>query len=136
MNDTEPETGSAADAETGTAAGTGSTSVSEPRSTVVAHATSIDDDAPAPPGRPVRLEPTPPGFWRLVLGAIVALLAPLFGILIGSGMGSRDAGRTMEPLYWGFFVGGFIGVLGLVAVALGVVTLLRHSRARNPEENS
>ena len=30
----------------------------------------VDDGTPPPPGRPVRLVPTPPGFWRAVGGAV------------------------------------------------------------------
>lgn len=60
----------------------------------------VEDDTPPPPGRPVRLEPTPPGFWRAVGGAVLAVLAPFFGILIGSTMGNEDPASRMDPLYW------------------------------------
>ncbi|GAA4282572.1 hypothetical protein GCM10022261_01030 [Brevibacterium daeguense] len=96
----------------------------------------VYDDTPAPPGRRVRLEPTPPGFWRLLLGSVLALLAPFFGILIGSTLGSPDADSRMEPLYWGFFIGGLIGVVGLVVASFGGATLIRHSRSKNREEDS
>lgn len=94
----------------------------------------VYDDTPAPPGRRVRLQPTPPGFWWVLLGAVVALLAPFFGILIGSTIGSHDTAARMDPLYWGFFIGGLIGVLGLLAAGYGGRTLLRRSRARRPQE--
>lgn len=93
----------------------------------------VYDDTPAPPGRPVRLEPTPPGFWRLVLGGIVALLAPFFGILVGSGLGTQDTASRMVPLYWGFFIGGLIGALGLVLAGFGAARLVRHARSKNSE---
>lgn len=125
MNDTEPETAPAA--------GDGATTASETRS-AAAGTELVYDDTPAPPGRPVRLEPTPPGFWRVVIGALVALLAPLFGILVGSGMGTDDTASMMGPLYWGFFVGGLIGVVGLVVAGFGAATLRRHSRAGTPGE--
>lgn len=96
----------------------------------------VYDDTPAPPGRPVRLEPTPPGFWRLLLGSILGLLAPFFGILIGSTLGTPEADSRMDPLYWGFFIGGLIGVLGLVAAGFSGAALIRHSRSRNLEEDS
>ncbi len=99
-----------------------------------ADADLVYDDTPAPPGRRVRLEPTPPGFWRLLLGSVLALLAPFFGILIGSTLGAPDSDSRMDPLYWGFFIGGLIGVLGLVAAGLGGRVLIRHSRARNRED--
>lgn len=95
----------------------------------------IDDDAPVPPGRPIRLEPTPPGLWRVLLGVVVALLAPFFGILIGSGLGAADGGSRMDPLYWGFFIGGLIGAVGLVAAGLGAMALMRHARSKDRAED-
>ena len=92
----------------------------------------VDDDTPAPPGRPVRLVPTPSGFWRTVGGAIVAVLAPFFGILIGSTLGNEDPSSRMDPLYWGFFIGILIGALGLVSVGLGARQLLRTTRPTPP----
>ena len=94
----------------------------------------VYDDTPAPPGRPVRLEPTPPGFWRVVGGAIVAVLAPFFGILTGSTLGADQPASRMDPLYWGFFIGCVIGALGLVSVGLGARQLMRNPRRGRPEE--
>jgi hypothetical protein len=94
----------------------------------------VYDDTPAPPGRPVRLEPTPTGFWRLLGGAIVAVLAPFFGILIGSTLGAPDVSSTMDPLFYGFFIGCVIGALGLVSVGLGARQLMRNARPREPKE--
>lgn len=96
----------------------------------------LDDDAPVPPGRPVRLEPTPPGFWRVMLGAIVAVLAPLFGILVGTSVGAPATGAAMDPLYWGFFLGGLLGALGLVSAVFGAASLIRHARTTTAEESS
>lgn len=92
----------------------------------------FEDDSPIPPGRPVRLEPTPPGFRRVLLGAVVAVLSPLFGILVGTSVGSLDTTSAMDPLYWGFFLGGLIGALGLVSVGFGAASLLRYSRRGEP----
>lgn len=100
----------------------------------------VYDDTPAPPGRPVRLVPTPDGFWRVAGGIIVAMLAPFFGILVGSAIGAEDPAGRMEPLYWGFFAGAVIGGLGLVSIGLGARVLLRGARARaagvEPEEGT
>lgn len=94
----------------------------------------VYDDTPAPPGRPVRLVPTPTGFWRVTGGIVVAMLAPLFGILIGSTMGGEDPTQRMEPLFWGFFIGGGVGALGLVAAGFGVRELLRSRRGSSVED--
>lgn len=94
------------------------------------------DDAAPPPGRPVRLEPTPPGFWRLVLGAVIAVLAPFFGLLVGSSMGGHDTASSMGPLYWGFFIGGLIGAPALVIAGTGGMTLLRQPTATSTKEAS
>lgn len=91
-------------------------------------AAQVPDDAPVEPGRRVRLEPTPPGFWRILIGLAIALLAPFFGILAGSGMGVDADAERMSPLYWGFFLGGLIGAAALVMAAAGLMTLLRHNR--------
>lgn len=102
----------------------------------VIHDRAVDeratDDAPVPPGRPVRLVPTPPGFWRAVGGVIVAMLAPFFGILIGSTMGSTEGTGRMDPLYWGFFIGCVLGALGLVSLGLGARTMIRAARSAEP----
>lgn len=138
MNDTGTAsgfgTGSGSQAEREPTAGADTPNAEESRPSAATEL--VYDDTPAPPGRPVRLEPTPPGFWRVLLGAILALLAPFFGILIGSSVGTPDADSRMDPLYWGFFIGGLVGVLGLVAVGFGVATLVRHARSRNREEAS
>ncbi|WP_131104884.1 hypothetical protein [Ornithinimicrobium sufpigmenti] len=96
----------------------------------------VDDDRPAPPGRPVRLVPTPPGFWGVLGGAIVAVLAPFFGILIGSTRGSEEVSSRMDPIYWGFAIGCIIGALGMVAVLLGARRLWLDARARKQEERA
>ena len=94
----------------------------------------VYDDTPAPPGRPVRLVPTPRGFWPVTGGIIVAMLAPFFGILIGSTVGAEDPSVRMDPLYWGFFVGAVVGGLGLASALLGARQLVRDARSGGREE--
>lgn len=94
----------------------------------------VYDDTPAPPGRPVRLEPTPTGFWRVLGGAVVAVLAPFFGILIGSTRSAPDVSSTMDPLFYGFFIGCAVGALGLVSVGLGARELMRNARPRERDK--
>jgi uncharacterized membrane protein len=79
------------------------------------------------PGRPVRLVPTPVGFWRLVLGLCITTLAPLFGFLYGS-MRGADPDAAMPPMYWGLFIGFVIGGLGLAMAIVGAWKLWTASR--------
>lgn len=86
------------------------------------------------PGRPVRLEPTPVGFWRLVLGLTITTLAPLFGFLYGS-MRGDDPDALMHPMYLGLFVGFVLGGLGLGMAIFGGWKLWKASRrGHNLEE--
>lgn len=98
-----------------------------------AHEALVYDTTPAPPGRPVRLVPTPPGFWRVAGGIIVAMLAPFFGILIGSTVGAEDPSVRMDPLYWGFFFGAVIGGLGLLSAFSGSRQLRRSTQEEHQE---
>lgn len=94
------------------------------------------NDPSAQPGRPVRLVPTLPGVWRLMLGIFIALLAPLFGILVGSSMSTQSSADGLEPLYWGFFIGAVIGVAALLVAGSGGLRLLRQLRNSDTEEHS
>lgn len=93
------------------------------------------DTAPAA-GRPVRLVPTPPGFWRMVLGVGLAVLAPMFGFLAGTMTGSPDPSAAMTPLYWGLLLGFVLGGLGAVIAVLGGRRLWIHSRHSIAEEDA
>jgi len=93
-------------------------------------------DIPDRPGRTVRLVPTPPGFWRLVLGVCTAAFAPLFGFLLGSLTGSPESGSILDPLYWGLFAGFIVGGLGVAVAVVGGWRLWSHRRARNGQEQS
>lgn len=86
------------------------------------------DTAPAPAGRPVRLVSTPPGFWTLVLGTSLAVLAPMFGFLAGTMTGSPDPSAAMTPLYWGLLLGFLLGGLGTIVAVLGLWRLWTHHR--------
>ncbi|WP_454084808.1 hypothetical protein [Georgenia sp. Marseille-Q6866] len=87
----------------------------------------------APPGRPVRLVPTPPGFWRLVLGLCAATFAPLFGFLLGSVLGTSGTGTELSPQYLGLFTGFVLGGLGLAVAFLGGRRLWFHYRRHGTE---
>ena len=80
------------------------------------------------PGRPVRLVPTPPGFWLTLLGAALAAIAPRFGFLGGSMVFGPDRAGVLSPLYWGLFIGGIIGAAGVLMALLGGWRLWTHLR--------
>jgi hypothetical protein len=96
-----------------------------------------DPDAPAaaPPvassGRPIRLEPTPPGLWLMIGGAAVTALAPLFGFLIGSMSDETGADGRYGPRYEWLFAGFVVGGLGAAVMLYGVY---RYFRARGPRD--
>jgi len=90
--------------------------------------TAHDDDAVPPPGRPIVLEPTPPGLWTVVVGAVIAVLSPLFGFLIGTAIGARDT-EMMSPIFWGLFFGVIVGGCGATAAIVGGWRLYRASGA-------
>lgn len=80
----------------------------------------MTDETPViPAGRPVRLVPTPPGFWMTVLGVVTAGLAPLFGFLFGTIWSGRESDFFLQPLYWGLFAGVVVGGIGVAVAALG-----------------
>lgn len=86
-----------------------------------------DDTIPAP-GRRVVLEPTPPGLWTLILGFSIAVLAPLFGFLVGSSLGSGDGDADIDPIYLALFVGVLIGGVGVLIALVGGRRLYRDRR--------
>lgn len=90
-----------------------------------------ETDVDITPGRPVRLAGTPPGSSVLILGVVIAALAPLLGFLGGSLMGAESPGEFLfEPIYWGLFLGVIIGAMGVLMSILGGVRLWRHNKER------
>lgn len=59
-----------------------------------------------------------PGVAIMVLGAVVAVLAPLFGLLAGSMVGSPDP-DSPGPLFQYFVAGLLLGGVGVVVLYLG-----------------
>ena len=78
-----------------------------------------------PPGRPVLLESTPPGFWALILGGSVMVLAPLFGFLIGTANGPGDGDALLNPIYLSLFIGVVVGGCGGFIALWGGARLYR-----------
>ncbi len=61
-----------------------------------------------------------PGIAIMVLGAVIAVLGPLFGLLAGSMAGSPDPESTGQ--LFEYFVGGlFVGGAGVVILYLGFI---------------
>lgn len=73
----------------------------------------------APPGRPVVLVPTPPGFWMAVIGVCMAAISPLFGFLVGTILGTPAGDQVFGPAFLGLFIGIGFGALGVVAAIVG-----------------
>ncbi|GGM52947.1 hypothetical protein GCM10011608_42350 [Micromonospora sonchi] len=76
-------------------------------------------------GRPIKLTPVPRGVWLVILGGGVTALAPLFGFLIGSILGTEDTTLGMSSIYLFLFLGFLIAAVGLGIAILGVRRILR-----------
>lgn len=74
-------------------------------------------------GRPIRLEPMPPGLWGVILGVIAGVLAPLGGFLIGSILGVGSGG--LSPLALSLLIGIVIGGAALLIALLSGIRLYR-----------
>ncbi|MGA4670358.1 hypothetical protein ACPCG0_11290 [Propionibacteriaceae bacterium Y1923] len=85
------------------------------------------------PGRPVVLEPLAPGVWTLILGAALAVLAPLFGFLIGTTYGPGDGSRAINPIELGLIAGVIVGGIGVAIALVGAWRLIQRSRAAHGE---
>lgn len=78
-------------------------------------------------GRPIVLEPMPPGWWMVIGGTILAALGPLFGFLVGSMIGQGD-GDGLSPLLLSLLGGFLVGAIGIAAALYGVYTILDRRR--------
>jgi len=68
------------------------------------------------------------GVRSIVIGVLVALLAPLGGFLGGTMVGSSGSGDDLDPLFLWLFVGMVIGGIGGVVAIMGA---LRWNRANH-----
>lgn len=81
---------------------------------------------PPTPGRPIVLVPTPPGTWRMLLGGGLALLAPLFGFLVGSTIGPNTVVAGLSALQLALFLGVVVGGVGVLVAVVGGHRLYLH----------
>lgn len=79
-------------------------------------------------GRPIQLTPVPPGVWLVILGSGVAVLAPLFGFLTGTILGTEGKTLGMSPIFLFLFLGFLIAGAGLGIAILGIRRILRSRR--------
>lgn len=86
-------------------------------------------------GRPVVLVPAPGGLWWILLGGMLAILAPMFGFLIGTMVGENAAGSSFTPVYMGLFIGVLIGSVGVLVAMAGGWKLYKANRERNQEQD-
>lgn len=87
---------------------------------MTSHDTDTVATGPSPrPGRGIELEPLAPGAWTLIVGVCIAVLAPLFGFLIGTTFGPGDGEAVLTPIYLGLFLGVVVGGLGVLVALWG-----------------
>ncbi|KUI22760.1 hypothetical protein AU193_10710 [Mycobacterium sp. GA-1285] len=93
-----------------------------------------ESDVAPDDGRPVVLEPTPPGLWRALLGTAVAVLAPLFGFLVGGIFGAGTTGDSVDPMFLSLFAGIVIGGLGVLVALSGGARLWRYFHRQDAQQ--
>ncbi|WP_296606461.1 hypothetical protein, partial [Nocardioides sp.] len=81
-------------------------------------------------GRPVVLEPMPPGWWLVIGGTVLAALGPLFGFLIGSMIGEGD-GDGMDPIQLWLLLGFLAGAVGVAMALMGGYTIIDRRRGED-----
>lgn len=81
-------------------------------------------------GRPVVLEPMPPGWWLVICGTVLAALGPLFGFLIGSMIGEGD-GDGMDPIQLWLLLGFLAGAVGVAMALMGGYTIIDRRRGED-----
>lgn len=84
--------------------------------------TPAGSEDPSSPAQPDRTRGAP----SIVIGAMVALLAPLAGFLGGTMVGSSGTVGDFDPLFLWLFVGMVVGGIGGVVAIMGA---LRWTRA-------
>ncbi|MFD1505985.1 hypothetical protein ACFSBG_09920 [Georgenia yuyongxinii] len=70
------------------------------------------------------------GLRAVVLGAVLAVLAPLFGFLGGTMAGAPTDTAAVDPIYLWLWAGLVLGGVGAVVAFVGGLRLLRANRGR------
>ena len=86
------------------------------------------EDVRREPGTMEREASSLPGFWMMVLGSVVAVLAPLAGFLGGSTTGAETAERSATLGIW-LSVGLIVGGLGVLLAFVGGTRWWRAAQA-------
>lgn len=86
-------------------------------------------EPPPGSGRPVVLVPTPPGLMMVIGGAAIAGLGPLFGLLVGTMLGSTTKTEDLDPIALFLILGIVIGGLGVLLALFGAHRLYRSNQA-------
>lgn len=68
----------------------------------------------------------------MILGTVVAVLAPLGGFLGGSMVGPAQRFGELDAMYFWMFAGLVVGGLGAILVLLGMVRWVRLNRPAEP----
>ena len=79
---------------------------------------------------PPREQHAPRGIRAMILGSILAALAPLAGFLGGSIVGYSGADGGLSPLFLWLFVGLLVGAVGAVVAIMGGLRWLRTRHAQ------
>ncbi|HEX6246355.1 MAG TPA: hypothetical protein VFZ64_00675 [Nocardioidaceae bacterium] len=98
------------------------------------HAPAEQPPAQQSPGDPAPAEPAARerAVRMMVLGAVVAVLAPLGGFLAGSMVGPARRLGDYDAMYIWMFVGLFVGGIGAVVVLLGLLRWSHSTRHLPP----
>ena len=81
---------------------------------------------PRSPVAPSSSSPTRRACGGRLLGLAVAVLAPLFGFLVGGIFGAGTVGDSIDPMFLSLFIGIMIGGIGVLVALSGGARLWRH----------
>lgn len=74
---------------------------------------------------------SPRGVHRIILGTVIAALAPLLGFLGGTMVGTSGLESGIGPMFLWLFIGLFIGGCGAVVAFTGLLRWLQDDRSNH-----